>query len=103
MCDFVGIEVQNADANDFRAAQYIIDIENARRAALDPPETPLPVGTNAEVIASYESILLEIIDKAHNSYKKQASEQALSNNNIKFLWESATDAERAAAIAALGG
>ena len=103
MCEFIGIQVNNADADDFRAAQYIIDIENARRAALDPPETPLPVGTNAEVKASYESMLLEIIDRAHNSYKKQASEQALSNNNIKSLWESATDAERQAAIAALGG
>jgi hypothetical protein len=103
MCDFVGIQVQNYNADDFRAAKYIIDIENAKRAALDPPETPLPVGTNAEVKASYESMLLKIIDEAHNSYKKQASEQALSNNNIKTLWESATDAERAAAITALGG
>ena len=103
MCEFVGIQVNNADADDFRAAQYIIDIENARRAALDPPETPLPVGTNAEVKASYESMLLEIIDRAHTSYKKQASEQALANDNIKSLWESATDAERQAAISALGG
>jgi hypothetical protein len=103
MADFIGIQVNNADADDFRAAQYIIDIENARRAALDPPETPLPDSTNAEVKASYESMLLEIIDKAHTSYKKQASEQALANDNIKSLWESATDAERQAAITALGG
>ena len=103
MADFVGIQVNNADVDDLRAAQHIVGLENERRAALDPPEAALPDSTNAELKASYESMLLSIIADAHASYKKQAADKAASDQSLKDLWKAATDAERAAAITALGG
>jgi hypothetical protein len=101
MADFTGISVNNADAEDLRTAKYMIGLENEKRAAADPPETPLPDGTNAEVKSSYETILLEIITNAHASYTRQANEASQTENNVRARWNAATDAERAAALAAL--
>jgi len=62
------------DGNDTRAAKYIIKVENDRRAALDPPGTPLPDATGAEVKSSYLTILIDIISNAHTDYIRQAKE-----------------------------
>ena len=103
MADFTGISFANVDASDIRAAKYIVDLENARRAAQDPPETPLPAGNNAEYGTSYETMLLVIIANAHESYKKQQAQAEEQSESLRDLWQIATDAERQAAIAALGG
>ena len=81
-----------------------IEAENERRAALDPPEDPLPLlplETTAELKASYLSVLAEIVETAHNDYARQAAEQQEQEANVKELWRDASPAQRAAAIAAL--
>lgn len=60
------------DAEDQRAARHIIALENARRAALTPPGTPLPTATGADVKASYLAILTGILTSAHTSYIAQS-------------------------------
>jgi len=58
------------------AANTLITAENARRAALVPPGTPLalwPNSTNAEKKASYLGILLQGVTNTHASYVQQAS------------------------------
>lgn len=100
MADFTGISFANADASDLRAAKYIVDLENVRRAAADPPETLLPAANNAEYASSYETMLLVIVARAHESYKKQQAEAELATQDIRSIWENATDAQRAAMITA---
>ena len=87
------------DEMDRAAAQYIVDEENARRAAQVPPETPLPDGTGAELKASYLQMLEQIITNAHASYLKQFRTKEI--RDVKVRWDLATDAERAAALAEL--
>lgn len=85
--------------DDFRAARFIVDQENERRAAADPVETSLPDGTNAELRDSYEVMLGQILDRAHASYIEQSDVATL--RDAKALWKDATDAQRQAALAAL--
>jgi len=84
--------------------------ENARRAALDPPESALPLltilpsATAGERKNSYEIILAENIRKANLSYLKQANEAAGEDaafKDLRPLWADATPQKKAAAIAAL--
>lgn len=100
MADFT-IGVSNINAADSDAATYIVEAENERRAAADPPETPLPYATGAELKASYLAMLESIIDRAHASYQKQSATKKLETENVKTLWQTATEAQRAAAVAAL--
>ena len=93
--------------NDFdkRGATLIVEQENARRLTDvdengDPLLPPLPYGTGAELKASYLGILLNTVNKAHASYVNQAS---TADQIVKELWKEATDAERQAALTALGG
>ncbi len=88
------------DEFDRAAAQFVIDAENARRAAADPPETPLPDSTAAEVKASYLGELGKAIDSAHANYAKAARTQEIEQQ-VRAAWSDATDAQRAAALAAL--
>lgn len=90
----------SADEEDRRAIKLLIDQENARRAALDPPGTPLPDSTAAERKASYESVLALLLASAHASYIAQAGDRVLLSQ-LKPLWQAANDAKRAAALAAL--
>ena len=90
----------SADEKDRRAMKMLIDQENERRAALDPPGTPLPQSTAPERRASYETVLQPILASAHASYIQQAGERVLLSD-LKPLWAAATDAKRAAALAAL--
>ena len=84
---------------DRRAARLIVARENARRAALDPPGTALLVGNDAQLAASYITVLNALLASSHASYVEQASREAY--DNAKAIWDAATDAQRAAALAAL--
>ena len=88
------------DEYDIAAAQYVIDAENARRAAQDPPESPLPDGSGAEIKSSYLGELGKAVDSAHANYAKAARTQSLETQ-VRQAWIDATDAQRAAALAAL--
>jgi len=89
-----------ADEQDRRAMNLLIDQENARRAALVPPGTPLPKSTGAERKASYELLLNERLAAMHASYIEQAGSTALFRD-IRPRWEIATDAQRTACLNAL--
>lgn len=89
-----------ADEEDRRAMNLAIDRENEIRAAQTPPGTPLPKSTAAERKASYETILAPRIMSAHLSLIREAGESTLFRN-LKPRWDIATDAQRAAAAAAL--
>lgn len=94
------VNITNASASaDGQAATYIVDQENARRAALDPPLDPLPKSTNQELLNSYEAVLGQILASAHESYVKKAAETSLQE--AKSRWEISSDAQRAAAVAEL--
>jgi hypothetical protein len=91
----ITVQVSNPDEEDRRAMDLIINRENARRAALTPPETPLPNSTAAERRSSYESLLAPIMLDAHKQYIREAGD--LSFKSIKARWDIATDAQRIAA------
>lgn len=59
--NFTGV----ADADDVRAAKHSVLQRNIELSRLDPPGSPLPLATNAELKASYLSILLEDVGRAH--------------------------------------
>ncbi len=61
------------DDEDRRAAHFLIRVENARRAALDPPGTPLPSSTGAELKASTLTVMDQILTNAWTSYVQQAA------------------------------
>lgn len=86
---------------DLDAATMVVEQENERRAALDPPEDPLPIGTTVQLRDSYLSIIVQRIAQVHASYAKQAAEKELAEQSIRDKWLAATPAQRAAAVAAL--
>ena len=86
---------------DVAGANKRVEDENARRAALDPPGTPLLLSTGAELKASYLEVLAADITRAHASKVLEANETSLAV--AKAFWDTATEAERASAIVALGG
>ena len=91
---------------DIRGATRIIELENARRLTDvddndDPILPPLPYATGAELKASYLAMLVEIVTRAHASYIQQ--DDAETSQTAKELWGEATDAQRQAALTALGG
>jgi len=87
---------------DVRAARLIVDAENVRLAALDPPGTPLATTPASALKASYLGLLADIITNTHLSYIKQAGKQD-ERLDLVTLWRDATDAQRDSAITALGG
>ena len=98
------VTLQNGESEkDADAAKLIVTQENNRRAEADPVEVALPMGTIGELKASYEICLEGIILNAHMSYQKQAAEALSLEQDAKQLWEDATNAQREAAITALGG
>jgi hypothetical protein len=60
------------DADDQRAARHLIRLENERLAQLDPPGTPLPTSTGAELKSSYLTVLGAVLTSAHFSYIDQS-------------------------------
>lgn len=89
------------DDEDKNAATLLVTRYNEQQAALDPPGDELPMGTPAELKASYLTVLLDVVTGAHKSYAAQAIEQKLVDD-LRSKWAAATDAQREAAIAALG-
>ena len=98
------VVLQNGESEkDADAAKLIVTQENNRRAEADPVEDALPMGTVGELKASYELCLEKIVLNAHMSYQKQAAEALSQSQDAKQLWEDANNAQREAAITALGG
>lgn len=87
------------DQEDRRAMLFIVEAENARRAALNPPEDPLPISTNVEIRQSYAVVQSALLTAAHLSYIEQSDVASLAE--IRELWGPASDAQRNAARAAL--
>jgi hypothetical protein len=99
-------QVQNPDSEDRRAMEWLIDQENLRRIALDPPLATLPKSTAAERKASYEIILAAELAAIHVNMIARANDSVLSDPafaTLKPLWKDATPAQKSAAVAALGG
>ena len=90
------------DEADIRAAMLIVNdengrrtAENERRAALDPPEDPvalLPTGTLQERVASYRTVLANIVASAHASYVQTEARQ--SAETVRDRWKDATEEQR---------
>lgn len=87
---------------DKLAAIDQVEKENVRRAALETPLPALPYATLQELADSYETLASQILNNAHNDYKRQAAEEDLNELKAQLdaLWRDATDADRQAAIAA---
>ena len=104
--DFTG----TPDEYDRAGAQFVIDSENARITAAneqaaqeDPPGPQLPLlpdSTAGEIKTSYLGQLTKAIDNAHDNYVKAARQNELETQ-VRSAWTNATDAQRAAALAAL--
>jgi len=61
------------DDDDLRAARYLVRIENAKRAAAEPPGTPLATSPAPQLKASVITILSATVDSAWDSYIEQAA------------------------------
>jgi hypothetical protein len=92
--DFTG----TPDEVDLRAAEMIVDEENAWRAAQDPPVAALPFGIAAEKKSSSITVVAKRVTNQWNSYREAASEV---KPDVRQLWIDATDTQRAAALIAL--
>ena len=90
------------DPNERRAIEMLTKIENARRAELDPPGTPLLVDTAANRKTAYEAILANLLAGMHASYIAQAGEAAPSVRQIKSALPGASDATLAQIATLLG-
>lgn len=89
------------DQEDRRAMDLEITRENARRAALTPPATPLPMSTNTEKRVSYEQILTPRVVAAHMNNINESNVATLAE--VRTAWAAASDQQRNAALAALTG
>ena len=92
------------EERDVLAARRVVAIYNAKQP-LDENENPtnqLPTETNAELKSSYETALAEHITIVHEHERKLAASEAFAQQ-AQDLWKDATEAQRAAAVAALQG
>ena len=81
----VAIDISNANKDDRLAAKSIVGAENARREALDPPETPLPTTPDAALLESYRiTIESQTLPNAHNSYVAQGGSQKKSVLGVSY-------------------
>jgi len=83
------------------AAKFIVDKENEKRHAAEPPELQLPTVPWANLESSYLQVLTSTIQSAHENYIKQQADQQASQDELNARWLEGGEAERAAAIAAL--
>ena len=101
MPDFA-VNITNASKeSDAQAARYLVDRENDRRAALDPPETPLPTTPAASLLSSWEIALAQGLAAAHPGHVAMAAREAADTASHKERWAISTDAQRAASTAQL--
>lgn len=87
---------------DIRAATLIVEQENERRAALDPPGTPLAVTPLGVLSTNYEGLLQGILVGAHTSYIQQSNERYITNEERVNAFKSASDSVRAQIDTLLG-
>ena len=86
--------------DDERAALMLIAAENERRAALDPPENPLPFGNAGQIRTSANTLVDQMWGgNAWASYVQQANTKEA--REIEELVKGANNAKRAAAKAPL--
>ena len=83
------------------AAKFIVDAENQKRAAADPPIDPLPVTPWVELKASYLTVLGSTLDRAHENYIKQQADKQAAEDKLNARWLEGGESERAASLAAL--
>ncbi len=63
------------DQEDIMIARWRVSLENARRAALDPPGTPLPMTPNAALFNSVLTVLQKAnLQDSWADYGRQAAE-----------------------------
>lgn len=89
----VNVVTSSLTTDEKRAMKYMIDQENARRAALDPPGAPLPTSTANERKTSYETTLVHICNQATQSYIEQAKEN-VTNKELKEAYAAANDSTK---------
>ena len=90
---------------DIQAATKIVTLENERRLTDvdengDPLLPPLPTSPLGALASSYETQLVKLLERAHADYAEQFKTDQLQS--AKERWKNSTDAQRAAALAALG-
>lgn len=91
------VDVSGSPAgNDIEAATFAVEAYNEANG------TTLATSPTATLAASYETVLAAALVAAHASYGKTAADNSLESQ-ARQLWRDASDAERAAAITALGG
>jgi len=83
------------------AAKFIVDKENEKRLAAEPPELQLPTVPWANLESSYLQVLTATIQSAHENYIKQQADQQASEDELNTRWLEGGEAERAAALAQL--
>ena len=88
-------------SHDELAAQFIVDSENEKRAAQDPPVDPLPVTPFAALVTSYLTVLEATLDRAQISYISQQATQQSNADQLGARWLEGGETERAASLAAL--
>lgn len=84
---------------DRRAMDAQIAAENARRAALETPGTPLANSTAAERKTSYEAILNARLAEVHASYVSQANSDLADVRTIRQALPTLPDAKIASILA----
>lgn len=89
------------DRDDREVANAAIAQENQRRALLTPPGTPLPNSTAAEMRTSYQTIMADRVMAVHQAGIKAITANNTTVRQIRDAAMVATDAQRAAALAAL--
>ena len=89
------------DQLDKRAMLLVVNRANEIRLAQNPPLVALPTATNTEIRTSYETVQTELLRAAHADYIKQSDIASLQD--IRTLWDTASDTQRNAARTALGG
>ena len=83
------------------AAKYIVDSENKKRAAAEPPIEPLPIAPWEELKASYLTVLGNTLDRAHENYIEQQANQQASDDKLNLRWLEGGESQRAAALSQL--
>lgn len=86
----INVSFSDPDPAEARAAQWYLSIENQSR-----------VGQGREPFANVGEMCAAIIKRNVINWIEQEAEHRKSQQNIRELWRDATDAQRAAAIAAL--
>lgn len=84
------------EGNDVEAATLAVESYNEANG------TTLPTRPLGQLATSYETVQAALLTAAHADYARQAADKALEAD-VKTLWRNATDQQRAAAVAALGG